>query len=106
MYLAPRVANRLLCHRQHVLITTQTVGLPRDEGVRTDFPDLRQHQLESQTVFLRAGYGRVLVFSDDFQPVRIRPFVGKLALLFDARLVLRVGGVAVARDGEVVVVEL
>ena len=31
---------------------------------------------------------------------------GKLALLFDARLVLRVGGVAVVRDGEVVVVEL
>ena len=26
----------------------------------------------------RAGYGRVLVLSDDFQPVRIRPFVGKL----------------------------
>ena len=106
VYLAPRVANRLLRHRQHVLIATQTVGLPRNEGVRTDFCDLRQHQLESRTVFLRAGYGRVLVLSDDFQPVRVRPFVGKLALLFDARLVLRVGGVAVVRNGEVIVVEL
>ena len=40
MYLAPRVANRLLRHRQHVLIATQTVGLPRNEGVRTDFRNL------------------------------------------------------------------
>ena len=47
----------------------------------------------------------ILVLSDDFQPVRIRPFVGKLALLVDARLVLRVGGVAIVRDGEVIIVE-
>lgn len=63
-----------------------------------DIPDLRQHQLESRMAFLRAGYGRVLVLSDGFLPVRIRSFVGKLALLFDARLVLRVEGVAVVRE--------
>ena len=104
VYLAARIANLLLRHRQHVLIATQTVGLPHDESVRTDFCDLGQHQLESRSVFLRARYGRVLILSDDFQPVRVRPFMGKLTLLVDARLVLRVGREAIVCDSEVVVI--
>ena len=72
----------------------------------TDFCDLRQHHLEPGSCVRGAGYCRVLILLHDFEAVRIRPVVGKFALLVDARLVLRVGGVAVVRDGEVVVVEL
>ena len=106
VYLASRVADFLLRHRQHVLVATQTVGLPHDESARTDFRDLRQHQLESRSVFLGAGYGRVLVLPHDGQPVSVRPRMGELPLLVDARLVLRVRRETIVRDGEVVVVLL
>ena len=106
VYLASRVADFLLRHRQHVLVATQPVGLPHDESARTDFRDLRQHQLESRSVLLGAGYGRVLVLPHDGQPVGVRPRMGELPLLVDARLVLRMRRETIVRDGEVVVVPL
>jgi len=98
------VANLLLRHRQHVLIPPKAIGLPHDEGTRTDFRDLRQHLLEPRTVLRGAGYGRVLVLPHDSQTVLVRPLVVKLLLLVDARIVLRVGREAVVRDSEVDVV--
>lgn len=106
VYLASRVADFLLRHRQHVLVATQPVGLPHDESARTDFRDLRQHQLESRSVFLGAGYGRVLVLLYDSQPVGVCPRMGELLLLVDARIVLRVRRETIVRDGEVIVVLL
>ena len=55
-------------------------------------------------VFFRAGYGRDLVLSDDSSARAHPPVRGQAHALFDARLVLRVGGVAVVCDSEVVVV--
>lgn len=88
--LASRVADFLFCHRQNVFVASQTVGLPHDEGMRTDFCDFRQHLLEPRSCVRGAGYCRVLILLHDFEAVRIRPFVGKLALLVDACVVLRV----------------
>ena len=88
--LASRVADFLFCHRQNVFVASQTVGLPHDEGMRTDFCDFRQHLLEPRSCVRGAGYCRVLILLHDFEAVHIRPFVGKLALLVDACVVLRV----------------
>jgi hypothetical protein len=102
--LASRVADFLFCHRQNVFVASQTVGLPHDEGMRTDFGDFRQHLLEPRSCVRGAGYCRVLILLHDFEAVRIRPFVGKLALLVDACVVLRVGREAIVRYRKVVVV--
>ena len=102
--LASRVADFLLRHRQNVLVAPQTVGLPHDEGMGTDFCDLRQHHLEPGSCVRGAGYCRVLILLHDFEAVRIRPFVGKVALLVDACVVLRVGREAIVRYRKVVVV--
>ena len=102
--LASRVADFLLRHRQNVFVAPQAVGLPHDEGMGTDFCDFRQHLLEPRSCVRGAGYCRVLILLHDFEAVRIRPFVGKLALLVDARVVLRVGREAIVRYRKVVVV--
>ena len=62
--------------------------------------------VESRSVLLGAGYGRVLVLPHDGQPVGVRPRMGELPLLVDARLVLRMRRETIVRDGEVVVVPL
>lgn len=67
MYLATRISNLFLRHRQHVLIAPKTVSLPHDKSIRTDFCDLGQHQLKSRTVFRCARYGRVLILFHDFE---------------------------------------
>jgi hypothetical protein len=72
--------------------------------MRTDFGDFRQHLLEPRSCVRGAGYCRVLILLHDFEAVRIRPFVGKLALLVDACVVLRVGREAIVRYRKVVVV--
>lgn len=61
---------------------------------------------EPRSVLRGAGYGRVLVFLHDAEPVGIRPRMGELALLVDARLVLRMGGEAIADNGKVIIVQL
>ena len=70
--LASRVADFLFCHRQNVFVASQTVGLPHDEGMRTDFCDFRQHLLEPRSCVRGAGYCRVLILLHDFEAVRIR----------------------------------
>ena len=62
--------------------------------------------VESRSVLLGAGYGRVLVLLHDGQPVSVCPRMGELLLLVDARLVLRMRRETIVRDGEVVVVLL
>lgn len=104
MNLASRVADFLLRHCQNVFVTFQTVGLTHDEGMRTDFCDLQQHLLEPRSCVRGAGYCRVLILLHDFEAVRIRPFAGKVALLVDACVVLRVGREAIERYRKVVVV--
>lgn len=75
--LASRVADFLFCHRQNVFVTSQTVGLPHDEGMRTDFGDFRQHLLEPRSCVRGAGYCRVLILLHDFEARAHPPIRGQ-----------------------------
>ena len=88
---AARLADGVLCHGQHVTVAPEPVGLPQHEGVGLDLAHLRKHLLKARALLERSRDCSVFVLPHNLEAVRLRPCMGKLALLVDARLVLGMG---------------
>lgn len=69
-------------------IAAKTIVLPHHQIRGLDLRDLTHHPLETGTVRVRTGPGRIIVLSKDSQLLRSRPPVYQLTLLIDGRLIL------------------